>query len=136
MGGPAGCPRRGPELVEAVVQVGSRVTEYVRAGRGRTVLLISEGGRCPLPPDPLLETLARSFRVIAATVPDGEDPFSWLRGLVEGLGMERPHVVVRGRGEWVEEGRRQLDGEVDRVVVMDEGGPPWDEVAGLLSRDH
>lgn len=118
------------------MQVGSRVTRYVRAGRGRTVLLISEEGRHPPSADSLLMALAGSFRVIAATAPEEGSAPVWLRGLLEGLGVERPHLVVRGRGTWVEEACRELGGEVDRVVLVDLGVPAAHQVARLLTRDR
>lgn len=135
MGAPVGHPGGEREPVEAVVQVGSRITTYLRAGRGRTVLLISEGEGHPLPRDPLLQTLARSFRVIAVARP-AEEGVSWLREVLEGLGLQRPHLVVRGGGGWLEPARRELGGEVGRVVRVDREGLSHGEVVRLLARDH
>lgn len=85
-------------MIEAVVQAGAWETSYRRAGAGSPVLLLVGDGAEPR--DWLFRTLAARFRVVAATRPVGADTFeAWLRGLIDGLGLEQPAVVA-----WTAEG--------------------------------
>jgi pimeloyl-ACP methyl ester carboxylesterase len=87
-------------MIEAVVQTGAFETAYRRAGAGRAVLLLgvenSPHGAA------LFRELAARFRVIAPVLPGGDghdgEPSDvmgrWLRGLIDGLGLERPALVA------------------------------------------
>lgn len=100
------------DVVEAIVQIGGEETPYRRAGRGRaTLLLFAE------PP----EDRERVFRRLAAeglvieplAIPEPADWPRWLRGVVDGLGLDRPDLVVSGA---LEEGaRRFVEEEPDRA---------------------
>jgi pimeloyl-ACP methyl ester carboxylesterase len=85
-------------MIEAVVQIGSVETAYRRAGSGRTVLLLVGEGDAAV--DWLFEQLAVRFRTIAPLRPGGIDEGGyatldlWLRGLIDGLGLQRPALVA------------------------------------------
>jgi pimeloyl-ACP methyl ester carboxylesterase len=92
-------------MIEAVVQAGASETPYRRAGAGGAVLLLigaTEAG-CG---DWLFGQVAGHFRAIAPVLPAGLDlalgPHpagngggleAWLRGLIDGLGLDRPALV-------------------------------------------
>ncbi len=120
-GGGGGWAAPAQEVVEADVQVGGRLTRYLRVGRGRPVLVVADDGRDLLPSDPLLRALAGSFRVVAVSAPQ-RDAGPWLAGLVEGLGLDGADVVVRGPGAWVEAFVAVYGAAVGRMVVLE--GPP------------
>jgi hypothetical protein len=83
------------EVVTAVVQAGSVETEYVRAGTGRPVVLLLRAWRPgAIAADPLFVGLSRELRVIAPEVPADRELTAWVRGLVDGLGLDHPAVVV------------------------------------------
>ena len=81
----------------AVVQVGVQETPYLRCGRGAhaIVLATAESDRLRL-----VLTLGRYFGAIAPVVPwvptRPPDPAlgTWLRGVIDGLGLQRPTVVL------------------------------------------
>ena len=87
--------------VEAIVQTEGIETTYVRAGAGAPVVLL-RASETPAEHDPVVAQLAREFRVFA---PDlscsaGAQCFSgWLRGLIEGLGLEEPRLIVTASSE-------------------------------------
>lgn len=111
-------PTREPRVVEAVLHTGSVQTPYRRAGRGRTLLLLLRGTTDER--GEVFLALAREFRVIDPAPPwagaqgprqtDGrgedsraageEDPppghewGAWLVGVVDGLGLDRPALIV------------------------------------------
>lgn len=116
-------PDGGGARVHALVQVGEAVTGYVRAGRGRTVVLVRGGGSQDPPPDALLDRLADAFRVIAPTdvAPDGSDGIRWLCDLMEGLGLDRPDLVFLGRPPWAGDFLLRHAHRVGRVVVLANG---------------
>jgi hypothetical protein len=84
----------------AVVQVGNVETGYRRAGRGPSILLLTTAE--PDTDNDLFTALAAHFRVIQpawpAGVPAAEVP-GWLRGIIEGLGLERPLLLVDAGSE-------------------------------------
>jgi hypothetical protein len=93
----------GSDEVEAVVQVEGEEIRYRRAGRGPAVLLlrrnphggIPSGGR--LEGDSLFRELAEGQRVIAPlSAPPGRRGAMerWLRGIIEGLGLQAPDLVA------------------------------------------
>lgn len=87
-------------MIEAVVQTGSFETVYRRAGYGGPVLLLV--GAWDPAGEWLFEHLAARFRTIAPIPPvpvdDGGqagDAFEpWLRGLIDGLGLQGPALVA------------------------------------------
>lgn len=107
----------GPTAVEAVVMTAGRETRYRRAGHGRAVLLLVHD-------DALFTDLARDLRVVEPLGPDGgpSDPewHAWIQGLVDGLGLDRPALVVDpGAGSIV---RRLTATDPDRFgPVVDSG---------------
>lgn len=124
-------------VAEATVQVGGRLTPYLRAGRGRAVVLVLERGRAVGPADPLFAELAASRRVVAAEAPE-LDPGPWLAGLLEGLGLEGADVAVVGEGGWVDGFLARREACVGAVVVL--GSTPGPDAAtellGRLPRDR
>jgi hypothetical protein len=84
----------------AVVQVGTVETGYRRAGRGPSVLLLTTAG--PGTADDVFAALALHFRIIQPAWPFGlptADISRWLRGIIEGLGLERPLLLVDAGSE-------------------------------------
>jgi pimeloyl-ACP methyl ester carboxylesterase len=93
-------------MIEAMVQTGRFETSYRRAGSGGAVLLLT-GPTEPNAGDWLFGQLAGCFRTIAPVLPAGLEGGSgtatdleegriddWLRGLIDGLGLERPALVA------------------------------------------
>jgi hypothetical protein len=93
-------------MIEAVVQTGTLETSYRRAGAGSAVLLLI-GPTEAEASDWLFGQLAGRFRIIAPVLPtgldgragantagDGHELEGWLRGLIDGLGLERPAMVA------------------------------------------
>lgn len=88
--------------VQALVRADGVEIPYLRAGRGPAVLLLTgisqEDGEEPLPGGrPVLEILSLRFRVIAPlrTPPSGPTSGAhWIRGIIDGLGLERPTVIA------------------------------------------
>lgn len=75
-----------------VLRTGTTETPYRRAGQGPSVLLLfAEGNELGAQ---LFERLAARFRVIAPLLPSGVEVASWLRELIEGLGLIRPAIVA------------------------------------------
>ncbi len=90
--------------VEALVQVGDVETRYVCAGQGPPVLLLTDEDPAAAVETPLFRALAESCRVVSAAPSPDLDTGPWLRALIEGLGWERPALVVASRASaaWVE----------------------------------
>jgi hypothetical protein len=90
-----------PQIVEAVVQVGAEETRYLRCGRsGQVALVVAMDAAERLR---LVRLLAAERRVIAPVPPlltgsltawSGADLGAWLRDVVEGLGLDRPALVL------------------------------------------
>jgi hypothetical protein len=91
-------------VIEAAVQVGSEETRYLRHGRGaRVVVVLAEeeaervrllerfsGAACVIAPVPSAAARGASGEIVlsAAALAD------WLIGVIDGLGIERPEVVL------------------------------------------
>lgn len=113
-GGQQGGERKDDEAVAfgAVVQVGPVETWYRRAGKGRHLLLLS--GRGPGERDELFRRLATEHLVIEPrALPDPRLWTEWLRGVVDGLGLDRPGLAVGP--EWLEAARRFARDDPDRA---------------------
>lgn len=89
-------------IVEALVEAGGVETRYCRAGRGTPVLLVARAG-VEVRGSRTFAELARHGCVIAPEPPDpattgagGGPPriADWLRDVIDGLGLERPSLVV------------------------------------------
>lgn len=109
--------------LEAVVQVGEVETWYRRAGRGGHVLLLTRRGRDER--DDLFGRLAEEHLVIEpATLPDAATWAEWLCGVVDGLGLSRPDLVVDA--EWGEAARRFASADPERAgrVILVDGIDP------------
>lgn len=86
--------------INAVVLTGPTETHYRRAGSGPSVLLLSGTGG-EISGGQLFRELSDQFRVIAPRMPAaaGEPSIplalsSWLRDLIDGLGLVRPDLVA------------------------------------------
>jgi hypothetical protein len=90
-------------MVDAVVQTGAVETRYRRVGHGPQVLVLATA------PEPewmtrAIEPLSQRFRLFVPEAPAwvAEAPWpagssaasDWLRGLIDGLGLDRPGVVA------------------------------------------
>lgn len=84
------------DMVEALVQAGAEETQYVRAGSGQPVVLLLRASSSPsaIMADPLFTRLSREFRVVAPAVPSDRELTCWVGDLVDGLGLDRPAIVV------------------------------------------
>jgi hypothetical protein len=105
-------------VIEAVVQVGAQETRYLRCGRGSAavvVLAVDADQRLDL-----LKQHAARYRVVAPVPPvcptagrygpagTGHPPVvpetaafeDWMRGVIDGLGLERPSVVLGPDMAW------------------------------------
>jgi hypothetical protein len=84
------------ELIDAVVRAGATETEYVRAGRGSPVLLLTRRTPAALLEDPLFASLAAEFSVIVPALPGAGVPAGkWVRDLMDGLGFaDRGRVLL------------------------------------------
>jgi hypothetical protein len=92
-------PREGADhdMVEAVVQVGARETPYVRCGRGVcwAILLAADATE-------RMRLVRRFMRYgpVLGPLPPLDDPrwpgeaAAWLRGVIDGLGLDRPALVL------------------------------------------
>lgn len=92
---------------EAVVQVGTEVTCYLRCGHGPVVVAVTTSA---VEREHMIARLCADHRVIApvppafdATSPGGAliEPADmlagWLRGVIDGLGLVRPQILLSGR---------------------------------------
>jgi pimeloyl-ACP methyl ester carboxylesterase len=121
-------------MIEAVVQAGPFETPYRRAGTGGTVLLLMADDD-PAGRDRLFDQLAGRFRTIAPELPGelAETPelmAVWLRGLIDGLGLDRPAIVAGPT--YAAPLRRFAELDPDRVGRLALVREPDVEVARLL----
>jgi pimeloyl-ACP methyl ester carboxylesterase len=110
-----------PQAVEATVQTSSAETRYHRLGRGPTVLLLCAGGIEGAVGALLAAGLAEHFRVIVPHPPAAPPPpvTRWLRELIDGLGLVRPHIVADESHGVAALGFALLDPErVDRLALV------------------
>ncbi|HSK19481.1 MAG TPA: hypothetical protein VK912_10080 [Longimicrobiales bacterium] len=135
-------------IIEAVVQVGVQETHYLRCGRGDRVVVVltgdaaermrlihhyAGGGRviAPVPPlgDPIRPTMADD----AAGAPDaghrwmaGDDDgpaaAEWIVGVIDGLGLDRPAVVLAADLAWLAE--RLVDRSGEAFELLETVAPP------------
>jgi hypothetical protein len=82
-------------MSRAVVCAGGIDTCYVRAGRGKPVVMVSENMDAPGVQE-MIATLARDHLVLAAApqLSDMRELGVWLRNFVEGLGIVDAHVIL------------------------------------------
>lgn len=110
----------------AVVRVGATITEYLRSGRGRPVLML----RPPEPTGPLwdelLATTAGSLKVIVPEVmPQADDPAAWFAAFLDGLGLQQVAVVAHGVHASLTYDLAARDPErISRCILIDGQGPP------------
>ncbi len=84
-----------PPVNQAVVYVKGAEIPYLRAGSGSPVLLIQTGADGTFASRSLLASLATRFRAIAPAAAHGPLAFSsWLRGFMDGLGLQRASLVA------------------------------------------
>lgn len=109
----------GAGYIEAIVQTGETETAYRRAGRGRPVLLLM-GASSP-EGDEVFRRLAGTALVIEPRAVPAPDLWpDWLRGVVDGLGLDRPDLVVSPALSAAAEAFALLDPErVGRVLRTD-----------------
>ncbi len=133
-GGVAGEVEEPVRVVAAVVQTAAVETSYRRAGRGRSVLLLV--GVAPAGErERLFMRLAAEFRVVEPEAPrsllDGwEDRVSveewsvWIRGVIDGLGLDRPALAADAtHAPRAEEFARADPGRSGPVVRLETGDP-------------
>lgn len=98
-----------PDIIEAVVQVGARETRYLRCGRGERVVVVLAGqederlrlmrryavGHCVIAPVP--------HQADAAPAAAADALEQWLRGVIDGLGLDVPAVVLTPEYAWLAE---------------------------------
>lgn len=117
-------------IIEAVVQVGAQETHYLRCGRGDQVVVVltddaserlrlirhyAGSGRVIAPVPPLLVGTPRVVAGGAADPPedagrlpggmvragDGRAAADWIIGVIDGLGLDRPAVVLAADVAWL-----------------------------------
>lgn len=131
-------------VVEAVVVAGTVETPYRRAGQGPTVLLLGAGM--------LFDELRKGLRVIeplrlpagadttprlpaaaaGAVEPDPAAWQAWLQGLVDGLGLDRPALLVGAELEATV--RRAVARDPDRFGPVVPAGPATGALAALAGQ--
>jgi hypothetical protein len=115
-------------VLAAVVQVGVRETPYLRCGRGAPAIILATAESDRLR---LLHLLGRHFGAIAPVLPwvpaGPPDPAlgTWLRGVIDGLGLQRPTVVLTAAlGKHASVLTDSADEVLGRVVVEHSGAGP------------
>ncbi|HUQ05227.1 MAG TPA: hypothetical protein VM261_22140 [Kofleriaceae bacterium] len=125
--------------VEAVLQAGDTETLYRRAGDGPPVLLLCTGVLADPLGGRLFERLATRARVIAPACPAGSRATDiladWLAEVSEGLGLERPSVVIdEGLASALLDGELAASERFASVIVAVAGGSDASERAADLAR--
>ena len=124
------------EAVEAMVQKGSLVVRYLRAGRGPCTVLLTSRPEHEIADAPLFQAIASQRRVIAPIIgPEHRGMLGdVLQGVLEGLGLRSATLVVEeglseiGKGNW-------LDAvQPFESVLLIERQLPANEVDELLAR--
>lgn len=129
--------------VEAVLQTGATETRYHRAGAGAPLLLLFTGAMTDPLGQALFDRLARRFRVIAPVIPAGVGAgapvpiATWLRDLIDGLGLVRPSVVADEALAGALLGFSLIDpGRIDRVVAVCRDHADPASSVGMLHAAH
>ena len=137
-------------IIEAVVQVGAQETHYLRCGRGDRVVVVltadaaerlrlmrhyAGGGRVIAPVPPVLNAMAPVAVDDAAGAPDDSDrrvnrmpheeegraAADWFSGVIDGLGLDRPAVVLAADLAWL--AARLVDGSGEAFELMETVAP-------------
>ena len=117
----------------AVVQAGSTVTSYLRAGAGRPVVVLSRTAPDHAPTSALIETLRTAFRVMVPQLAlEPAASMEWLAAFLDGLGLHQVGIIVdQALAPELLGFAREEPQRVDRIVILaDAGGthPTWDGV--------
>ncbi len=125
--------------VEAVLQAGDTETLYRRAGDGPPVLLLCTGVLADPLGGRLFERLATRARVIAPACPAGSRAADvlaeWLDEVREGLGLERPSVVIdEGLANALLDGELATSARFASVIVVVAGDGDAGRAADLARR--
>lgn len=132
-------------IIEAVVQVGAQETHYLRCGRGDRVVVVLTGDAAERLR--LIRLYADSGRVIAPVPPtcdatvaagapddarrgpgwmaqddDGRAAADWIFGVIDGLGLDRPAVVLAADLAWL--AARLGDGSSEAFELLEAVAPP------------
>ena len=84
-------------MTRAVVCADGVDTHYVRAGRGKPIVMVSDDVESAEVQE-MIMTLSHDHLVFAAAprLEDAAGLAAWLRGFVEGLGIGEAHVILHG----------------------------------------
>jgi hypothetical protein len=112
-------------MIESVVHAGAMETRYRRAGQGPQLLLLATGGEGQREVEWLagaIPPLVDRFRVFVPEVPADAGP-AWLRGMIDGLGLDRPGVVADATlGELVARFLETDAERLERVAIVHPDG--------------